>query len=124
MDVTVGFAVPAAGVYPLRLVAGQGSGAADLEWFSIKPDGTRILVNDTSKPDALLAFRARNAGAVPVLNVPTLSGANVTVSWTGVGMLEEAATLVRGPWGASSNQNNPQTIPSAGSAKFYRIRQL
>ena len=124
VDVTVGFAVPAAGVYPLRLVAGQGSGAADLEWFSIKPDGTRILVNDTSKPDALLAFRARNAGAVPVLNVPTLSGANVTVSWTGVGMLEEAATLVRGPWGASSNQNNPQTIPSAGSAKFYRIRQL
>ncbi|PYJ59423.1 MAG: hypothetical protein DME24_12810 [Verrucomicrobia bacterium] len=124
VDVTVGFAVPAAGVYPMRLVAGQGSGAADLEWFSIKPDGTRILVNDTSKPDALLAFRARNAGAVPVLNVPTLSGANVTVSWTGVGMLEEAATLVRGPWGASSNQNNPQTIPSAGSAKFYRIRQL
>jgi hypothetical protein len=123
VDVTVGFAVPAAGIYPLRLVAGQEAGAANLEWFSIKPDGTRVLVNDTSNPDALRVFRARNAGVQPVLNRPTVSGGMVTLSWTGIGLLEEA-TSVRGLWGAASSQNNPQTVPASGSPKFYRIRQL
>jgi len=65
--------VPAAGVYPLRLVSGQEAGNANLEWFSIKPDGTRILVNDTSNPDALLAFRARTATALPAFAAPTLA---------------------------------------------------
>jgi hypothetical protein len=123
VDVTVGFAVPAAGVYPMRLVAGQRVAGADLEWFTIQPDGTRILVNDTSNPAALLAFRARNAGALAVLNRPKVSGGMVTISWTGVGTLEEA-TLVRGPWCPSPNQNNPQMAPVTGGKKFYRIRQL
>src|SRR5207248_5587709 len=43
VDSLVGFAVPAPGIYPLRLVAGHATGAADLEWFSVQPDGTRIL---------------------------------------------------------------------------------
>jgi len=123
LDVTVGIAVPAAGVYPMRLVAGQETGNANLEWFSIKSDGTRILINDTSNPEALLAFRARSAGALPVLNPPAVSGATVNISWIGVGALEEAE-FPGGPWGASANQNNPQTIPAAASIKFYRIRQL
>jgi len=123
VDVTVGFAVPAAGVYPMRLVAGQVAGTADLEWFFIKPDGTRILMNDVSNLEALLTFRARNAGTVPVLNAPAVSGATVNISWTGAGMLEDA-TSVRGPWGASPNQNNPQIVPATQGTKFYRIRQL
>jgi hypothetical protein len=122
VDVIFGFAVPAAGVYPMRLVAGQAAGAADLEWFFIKPDGTRILMNDVSNLEALLTFRARNAGAAPVLNAPVLSGATVNIAWTGVGMLEDA-TSVRGPWGASPNQDNPQTVPATQGTKFYRIRQ-
>jgi len=122
-DVTVGFAVPAAGVYPMRLVAGHRVGGADLEWFTIQPDGTRILLNDTSNPDALLAFAARNAGALPVLNPLKVSGGMVTISWKGVGTLEEA-TLAHGPWCPSPNQNNPQTAPVTGGKKFYRIRQL
>ena len=88
VNVIGGFAVPTNGVYPLRLVAGHkgalsGAGAqANLEWFSVKPDGTKILVNDTSNPEALLTFRARSSPTPvsPVLNVPTLSGGNVTIS--------------------------------------------
>ena len=128
VDVMAGFAVPTAGVYPLRLVAGHsgapGNTSADLEFYSITSDGTRILINDTSNPNALLAFRARNiAGAPPALNLPTVSGGSVTISWTGVGALEEASS-VSGPWSPSPNQNNPQTIPATGGLKFYRVRQL
>lgn len=127
VNVFGGFAVPAAGVYPLRLVAGHMgafSGAAaraNLEWFSIKADETKILVNDTSNPDSLRVFRARS-NPPPVMNPPTFSGGNITISWTGAGTLEEA-TAVTGTWGNSPNQNNPQTVPATGPAKFYRIRQ-
>jgi hypothetical protein len=119
-DSLAGFAVPAAGNYPLRLLAGHSSGAADLEWFSVQPDGTRILVNDTSTANALLAFRAITVVIRPVLNQPTLSGGMVTLSWTGNGTLEEA-TSANGPYQTSANQANPQTVPATGAQKFYRI---
>ena len=122
VDVTAGFAVPSAGVYPLRLVAENEAGAANLEWFSIKADGSRVLVNDTSNPDALLAFRARTGGTAITFNPPTLSAQGLTISWTGSGTLEEADS-VAGPWKASASQSNPQTVPTNETAKFYRIRQ-
>jgi len=122
VDSLIGFAVPSAGVYPLRLVAGHSSGPAVLEWFSILPDGTRILINDRTNANALLAFRARSAPTQPLaLNPPTLSNGQITISWTGSGTLQEA-TSVTGPWGASANQTNPQTIAATGGAKFYRIK--
>ena len=120
-DSLAGFAVPSAGVYPLRLVAGHSTGAADLEWFSVLPDGTRVLVNDTSNANALRAFRARTAAApTKQLNPPTLSGGGVVISWTGSGTLEEATSL-SGQWQASPSQSNPQTVPISAGQKFYRI---
>jgi PA domain-containing protein len=127
VDVLTSFAVPAPGLYPLRLVSGHKGGngnvGADLEWFSIMPDGTRILINDTSNPNALVAFRARNAGVVPVMNAPKVSGATVTLSWTGVGQLEESLSAA-GPWYPSANQNNPQTVPASGKMRLYRLRHF
>ena len=122
VDVLSGFAVPTAGVYPLRMVAGHTTGMADLEWFSILPDGTRILINDTSNTNALLAFSAtQQVSTPPVLNIPALSAGQITISWTGTGTLQEA-TSVSGPYQASTNQNNPQTITATGGQKFYRIQ--
>lgn len=123
VDVTFGFAVPEAGVYPLRLVAGQEGGSANLEWFSIKDDGTRVLLNDTSRADSLRAFRARTVVAEPPrLNSPTLGAAGVVLSWTGSGTLQES-TSVLGPWTTSSSQANPQTVQPSGAIKVYRLRQ-
>jgi len=126
VDVLFGFAVPTAGVYPMRLVTGHGglpsSINADLEFFSILPDGTRILVNDTSNPNALLAFRARTAVTLPVMNPPVLANGQVTISWTGTGTLQEA-TAVTGSWNPAPSQNNPQTVQAIGAGKFYRIQQ-
>jgi hypothetical protein len=57
----------------------------------------------------------------PVFNTVTRSGANVTISWTGTGTLEET-TALGGTWSTSASQNNPQTITASGN-KFYRLRQ-
>jgi hypothetical protein len=38
--------VQQAGIYPVRLLWFSGSGDSNLEWYQIKPDGTRILVGD------------------------------------------------------------------------------
>jgi len=121
VDATFGFAVPEAGVYPLRLVAGQRSGTANLEWFSVQPDGTKILVNDTTNPNALLAFRARTVSTLPRFNPPTVAGGRIIISWTGGGVLQEATSL--GNWTDSADQSNPQSVQPSGSGKFYRIRR-
>ena len=122
VDVNFGFAVPRPGLYPFRLVAGQESGAANLEWFSILSDGTRILLNDAANPAALRAFRARTFVALPELNMPTVTGSNVNLSWSGTGTLEQAGAL-SGPWDSAPSQANPQSVPATAAASFYRIRR-
>jgi hypothetical protein len=122
VDVTFGFAVPVAGLYPMRLVAGHTSNGADLEWFSVQPDGTRVLINDQSNAIALLAYRTVTVLSAAKFNPPAISGGSVTLSWTGAGNLEEAAA-VTGPWSASASQTNPQARQADGTMKFFRIRQ-
>ena len=122
-DSLSGFAVPVAGLYPLRLLAGHAGGAADLEWFSILPDGTRVLINDTSTTNSLLAFQALISGPRPVFNLPVIVAGSLTLSWTGVGILEEASS-VTGPWQPSANQANPQVVSATGNIKLYRLKGL
>ncbi len=52
------FYIPVPGFYPMRLVWFNGTGSANLEWFTVNPDGSFVLVNDTSNPTALLAYCA------------------------------------------------------------------
>jgi hypothetical protein len=122
VDVVAGFAVPEPGIYPFRLISGQSTGPASLEWFSILPDGTRVLINDTSNANALRAFRARSTAARPMFAIPTLVGGQVRISWTGSGTLQEAPT-VTGTWSTAASQTNPQNVTPTGTMKFYRISQ-
>jgi hypothetical protein len=57
-------AADAAGVYPFRVVWVQGTGPGSLEWFSLKPDGTKVLVNDRAK-GGLTAYRATTTVVPP-----------------------------------------------------------
>lgn len=58
----------------------------------------------------------------PVLNAPGRQGDNLVLSWTGTGTLEQA-DAVNGPWSEATSQANPQTVPTTGAGKFYRLRQ-
>src|SRR4030095_7131135 len=42
----VSFVVPVDGIYPMRLVWWEGTGGANVEWYSIVSGTNRILIND------------------------------------------------------------------------------
>ncbi len=61
-----------AGVYPFRTVYENGGGDADIEWFTVKADGTKVLVNDTAK-GGVKAYRAATLVVNPYIKSITPS---------------------------------------------------
>jgi hypothetical protein len=60
-------AVSTAGIYPIRLVWYRmtGGGDASLEFYTINTDGSKVLVNDTTKATAVKAYSTRTASYGP-----------------------------------------------------------
>ena len=56
--------VPQAGDYPVRTIWENGGGGANVEWFSIGPDGTYNLINDTAATNGVNAIRAYQASSI------------------------------------------------------------
>ena len=59
--------IPVAGYYPFRLLWFNGPGElpgnlSSCEWFIQREDGTKILLNDTTKPGAIAAYYGGPAG--------------------------------------------------------------
>jgi len=127
-DTLFSFLVPAAGVYPFRLVWDNGpadvsaGNALNCEWFMQDAAGVKTLTNSsTSTVKAWIQRTFPASGAT--LNV-TESAGIVRLSWTGEGELEETYS-VSGPWMKSASQDNPQTLPTTTLSidkTFYRIR--
>lgn len=53
------FVVQQAGRYAMRLMWYEGTGGFNCEWFTVQPDGTRVLINDPNEPAAIKAYYAR-----------------------------------------------------------------
>lgn len=62
-DSLFSFTVEKGGFYPFRLVWFEGTGEANVEWFSITGDGTMVLINDRSDAAAINAWRERAASS-------------------------------------------------------------
>lgn len=73
-DTLFTFLVPEAGVYPFRTVYEEGGGDANIEWFTLKDDGTKVLVNDVSN-GGVPAYRAATGGFKPFVRSVTPSPA-------------------------------------------------
>ena len=56
--------VQEAGVYPFRLLYENGGGGAYIEWYTLLPDDTRVLVNDTAN-GGVAAYRASTTTSIP-----------------------------------------------------------
>jgi hypothetical protein len=125
-DSIMNFATTQAGVYPMRLIFHQGGGGANCEWFSITPDGTKVLVGNTAV-GGLKVYRTRTAVTQPKFNSPALSGGMVTFTWTGTGVLQQASALTGNSNDWSDVPGNPgsgyqATVGSSGN-KYYRLKQ-
>jgi hypothetical protein len=92
------FLVEAAGVYAFRLIWYEGTGDADLEWFSVdrstlgSPAVTRTLINDPAA-GSIKAYRNREGSPTTGPNPPTLQGATFTGSTFGVSFPTEAGFI-------------------------------
>jgi hypothetical protein len=111
---------PAAGLYPLNLIYFNGTSTAGIEFASYMADGTRVLVNDTSNPNALLAFQAV-AGATPPRPTITVSRSGSTVTITFTGTLQSSPTVNGTYANVPGATTSPYTVPPAAAAvQFYR----
>lgn len=107
--------VPAAGVYPLRVVQNQGGGGGSLEWFTLSDTGTKILLNDTTNPASLKAFRARTVSTPPTV---AIAGSGV-VTFTGT--LQASPTL-NGTYTNVTGATSPYTVTNTTTTFFRSSR--
>lgn len=81
----------ASGFYSIRIVWFEGLGPSNLEFFSVRPDGKRILINDRANAQAVRAYRSKASGAASppyILSVVPAPGA------TGVSLAPEIAIVL------------------------------
>jgi hypothetical protein len=121
-DTMVTFFVSEAGIYPFRCLWFEGGGGANCEWFTRLADGTSILLNDTSNPDALLGFRSRDftPPTDPNLAVGVADGV-ISITWD-VGTLVGSSTVdgTYSPVPAATSPYVPDT--SAGGEMYYQVQ--
>jgi len=86
-----------AGVYAFRTIYEEGGGDANIEWFTIKPDGSKVLINDTNN-GGLKAYRAKSGGTPPfvksVTPAPVPRQLNQPSSSLSLTIVDGTATLV------------------------------
>ena len=111
------FVVPQAGVYPMHLTYEEGGGGTGLEWSSVSPTtGTRILINDTGTPGALLAFQARTP-VTPTISISQVGG-NTVINFVGTLL---SSPNVTGPYTRVPGAMTPYTVPTGlAPTQFYR----
>ncbi|MHC1768320.1 MAG: hypothetical protein AB9869_29275 [Verrucomicrobiia bacterium] len=122
-DTLFQLAVEEAGVYAFRTIYFEGGGDAAIEWFTVNPDGTRTLVNDTAT-GGRRAFQEGTIPEQPVNGDITLSvrrdSANVVIEWT-AGTLQSADS-VTGTFQDVAGAQSPWSVAPTGAQKFYRVR--
>jgi hypothetical protein len=120
-DTVFEFVVQAPGVYGFRTIWYEGNGGANFEWLTIKPDGTKVLLNDTATGGQ--ATFQNGTLPTPVLN-PTLSVSRQDGVWrlTYTGTLQ-SATKPEGPYTDVPTASSPYSLDTSGpDGRFFRTR--
>ena len=117
------FVVQYPGVYAFRTVFFETSVGASVEWFTIKSDGTPVLLNDLANG----GYPAYRVGVIPgtglgALTVQRVAG-QTRVSWTDTGViLQESTDMVN--WTDRTGVTSPYTVVPAGRpAVFFRLKK-
>lgn len=119
------------GLFPMRLLYFQAGSGGNLEFYSIN-NGTPILINDLSNPNAIKSFQAFVAASpVTILN-PAHSGGVTTFSFLSQSghthFVEYKNALTDGSWTSLTNITGNGSITNvtdnsaSNSTRFYRVR--
>jgi len=129
------------GIYPFRVIWGQGTGAAHLELWTIRADGTRVLLNDRLTTGHVKVYRDYAAGYVPPPYVSSAKPApgeasvstlpNIELAITEGGSTVDTNTIqlslnstpVSLPTGAISKSNNVVTISYNVTAQLVPLTE-
>ncbi len=116
------FAAQEAGVYAFRTLYFEGGGNANLEWFIINPDGTRVLVNDTDNGGAA-SFQQGTIPSPPadVTVKATLNASGqVVIEWSS-GTLQSAGE-VDGNYLPVTGATSPYVVnPADAPRRYFRV---
>lgn len=123
-DTTFDVLVQEAGVYPIRVIYNNGAGSGSIEIFSVKQDGTKVLINDTANG----GFTSYRTGVAP--EKPTefslgiqMTGGAVEITWTQPGVALQRSTDLK-TWTSVPGATSPYRPTTAGTtATFYRLSQ-
>jgi hypothetical protein len=118
-DTIYGMVVQQAGTYAFRTIWENGGGGSNIEWFSEKPDGTKVLINDTAN-GGLKSYTAAtaNPGTGGGTGTISISGSGTSLKITFTGSIQSADSIT-GPWTDESG-TSPLSVTASSKAKFYR----
>jgi len=138
-DTTFLINVLAAGTYPLRAVWENGAGGANIELFTVKDDGTKVLLNDVAN-GGLRTYRSRIGPLFAITAVSRDAEGNVTLVWNstlGVDYALDYSTSPASVWqelddGLMSGETVSQVVVDAATVNalaesgriYFRIRAL
>jgi hypothetical protein len=123
-NVTFRFVVQDAGIYPIRTIWTEGGGGAHIELFTVKADGTRVLINDTDN-GGFKSYRSGVSPAKPVNFTITaqVTGGQAQIAWTEAGVVLQQSPDLKS-WADVQNATSPYRPATAGtSASFYRLKK-
>ncbi len=123
-NVTMKCLVQDAGVYPLRVVWQEAAGGANLELFSLKADGTPVLLNDTDN-GGYKTYRSATVPSKPTAFSMTvkLTGGAVEITWTEPGVVLQQSTDLKA-WSDIASATSPyRPNMTASPAVFYRLKK-
>ncbi len=119
------FEVTQPGVYFMRLLWFEGSGGANVEWFTVNADGSRALLNGTES-GALKTYRVRGAaepdlgsvGVDPTVAIAKNADGSISISFEGILYSSDTVNGVFEPVSGATSPYTPDT--TTNPIQYYR----
>jgi Immunoglobulin domain len=94
-----------------------------LAWLKTSDNYTTFTLNTTNAPistNGIFAVSVAPPASIPVN--ASLSGHNLTLSWTNSAFALQFSTNVAGPYSTVSGAASPYVVPATNAAGFYRLK--
>jgi hypothetical protein len=92
-DSIFAFQVDEPGIYPIRVIWWSGSGGANIELFSVKEDGTKVLLNDVAN-GGLRTYSSQLRAPFEITSITRDAAGEVTLVWNSSPGLDYALDYV------------------------------